>query len=57
VRSFADEAAACAYVRGLLARRGRAVRRIGVAYRPVVPTRRHVDTSTDYGRSGNALTT
>jgi predicted DNA-binding WGR domain protein len=56
VRSFADEAAACAYVRGLLARRGRAVRRIGVAYRPMVPTRRHVDTSTDCDRPGNALT-
>ncbi|WP_294211120.1 WGR domain-containing protein [uncultured Sphingomonas sp.] len=57
VRSFADEAAARAYVRGLLARRERAVRRIGVAYRPMVPTRRHVDTSTDRDRPGNALTT
>lgn len=33
VRAFADEAAALAHVRALLARRGNAVRRIGVAYR------------------------
>lgn len=46
VRSFADEAAALAYVRGLLARRGRAPQRIGVAYRPVTSICRHVDTST-----------
>lgn len=55
VRSFADEAAARTYVRGLLARRGRAVRRIGVAYRPAVPTRRHVDISTKSDRWGDAL--
>ena len=49
VRSFADEAAACAYVRGLLARRGRAVRRIGVGYQPAPPTPRRVDNSTGLG--------
>ena len=54
VRSFADEGAACAYVRGQLARRGRAVRRIGVAYQPAMPTRRHVDTSTHISRPGDA---
>ena len=39
VRSFADEDAALRYVRELLARRGRAPQRIGVAYRPVAPAR------------------
>lgn len=33
-RSFADEAQAARHVAALLARRARAVRRIGVAYRP-----------------------
>lgn len=46
VRSFADEADALRYVRALLARRGRATRRIGVRYRPAAPTRLHVDNST-----------
>lgn len=46
VRSFADEAAALRYVRALLARRGRATRRIGVGYRPAAPTRLRVDNST-----------
>lgn len=46
VRSFAVEAEALRYVRALLARRGSATRRIGVAYRPIDPTRRYVDTST-----------
>jgi len=44
VRSFADDAAARRYVRGLLTRRASATRRIGVAYRPV-HDRRPVDTS------------
>lgn len=46
VRSFADEDAALRYVRALLARRGSATRRIGVAYRPIYPTHRGVDNST-----------
>lgn len=45
VRSFADEEAARAYVRGLLARRASAARRIGVGYRPAPSTRRPVDRS------------
>lgn len=44
VRSFADESEAVRYVRGLLARRRGAMRRIGVAY--CHQTRRHVDMST-----------
>jgi len=35
VRSFADAEAASTYVRGLLARRTSAPRRIGIAYQPV----------------------
>lgn len=46
VRSFADEGEALRYVRALLARRGSATRRIGISYRTIDPTRRHVDTST-----------
>lgn len=46
VRSFADEGAARAYVRGLLARRGRAVRRIRIVCRPVTPIPRRVDNPT-----------
>lgn len=48
-RSFADEDAARGYVRGLLARRAGAVRRIGVAYRPAPPTPRRVDNPTGLG--------
>lgn len=44
VRSFVDEGEAARYVRALLARRRRAPRRIGVAYRS--STRRHVDMKT-----------
>lgn len=36
VRSFVDEAEALRYVRGLLARRARAIARIGTAYRPTI---------------------
>ena len=54
VRSFADEDAAHAYVRGLFARRGRAMQRIGVAYRPPMPMRRHVDTSTFLNQPSDA---
>ena len=43
VRSFADEGEAHAYVRALLARRGRAPRRIGVAYKATASISRHVD--------------
>ena len=43
VRSFADEGEAHAYVRALLARRGRAPRRIGVAYKAATSISRHVD--------------
>ena len=45
-RSFADEAQAARHVAALLARRAGAVRRIGVAYRPIMSACRHVDTST-----------
>jgi len=45
-RSFDDENAARGYVRGLLARRAGAVRRIGVGYQPAPLTPRRVDTST-----------
>lgn len=44
VRSFSDEGEAHAYVRALLARRARAPRRIGVAYRPAASSARRVDT-------------
>lgn len=46
VRSFVDEAQAARHVAALLARRAGAVRRIGVAYRPDMSTRRHADTAT-----------
>ncbi|MHA0336996.1 WGR domain-containing protein [Sphingomonas aquatilis] len=46
-RSFDDEDAARGYMRGLLARRAGAVRRIGVGYRPALSTPRLVDTSTN----------
>lgn len=42
VRSFADADAALRYLRGLLARRAGAVRRIGVAYRPATQPRPRV---------------
>lgn len=44
VRSFADDDAALRYVRGLLARRAGAMRRIGVAYRPAAQPRPRVVT-------------
>lgn len=43
VRSFGAEAEALRYVRALLARRGTAMHRIGVGYRPATPTRLRVD--------------
>ena len=46
VSSFADEGEALRYVWTLLARRGTATRRIGIGYRPIDPTHRHVDIPT-----------